>query len=151
MRAGPIKLEYDGQDAGACSTSTPQAHYVEDYATPRICRWESSGEIRWTALLPSLPASVGGPLRLAGRNTHAAWRHGSLSNPGGVVRTARLPAGVRQTLFRPAQPGAGIGMPWVSFTKCCVLRWVYNRSQTFLETFTCELAGIDSASRRWRE
>lgn len=77
MRAGPIKLEYDGQDAGACSTSTPQAHSVEDYATPRICWWESPGEIRWTALVPSLPASVRGPLRIAGRNTHAAWRHGT--------------------------------------------------------------------------
>lgn len=76
MRARPIKLEYDGQDAAACSTSTPQAHYVEDYATSRICWWECSGGIRWTTLPPSLPASLKGPLRFAGRNT---------TRPGGMA------------------------------------------------------------------
>lgn len=79
---------------------------LQDYATPGMCWWECAGEIRWTAS-SALPVHfLGGPLRLAGRNT---------TRPGGIVVPRpraglnELPAGVRQTLFLPAKPGAGGG------------------------------------------
>lgn len=91
------------------------------------------GKLRRDSLDSSsaLPARFrGGPLRLAGRNT---------TRPGGMAfsRTRaglyELPAGMRQTLFLPAQPGAGRTVArWVDEVFCNDKR----SFQTLLGPFT---------------
>lgn len=79
MRAGPIKFKYDGQDAGACSTSTPQAHYEEDCQTAR--RLGSAGgkaRARFAGQLLCPPC----PLQLEG---HCAAQIATPTRPGGMA------------------------------------------------------------------
>lgn len=89
---------------------------LEDYATPGIYWWESSGETRWTVLLPSLPASVKGHCasQVATPRGLAAWH--SLEPGRGRMNCQLVCA---KLYFCPHNPVQGERWPG-GFTKCSV-------------------------------
>lgn len=117
---------------------------LEDYATPGIYWRERSGQTRWTALLPSLPASVEGHCasQVATPRGLAAWQ--SLEPGRGCMNCQLVCA---KLYFCPHNPVQGERWPG-GFMKCfCKDK---RSSQTLLGPFTSPPASWPE-SRVWHK